>query len=809
MNAVRPFWRSVGDAVYIAREAAATRRARRATLREFRTRSIPSAPERHLAAAIDWLCRAQDACPDGGVSYGYDVRHGWSAAYPETTGYIIPTLFDYAARGNGFARATSDELRRRAASLAQWLIRIQLESGGLPGGTVLRVPQATVFNTGQVLNGWCRAWRETRADEIGAAARRAAAWMASSQDSDGCWRQGLSPLAQGTPATYNVRSAAALLEAGELFDVASWRKAATRNADWVLTQQTANGWFENNCVMDNTQPLTHTIGYTLEGLLEFAVRTGSDRYLEAVRRASDRLLPHVGDDGFISGRFDADWRPAARWNCLTGASQLSLVWLRLAHFTGDERYREAAERTLDFVKATQRLDAAAGEDANVVGAVKGSDPIWGRYEPFAYPNWATKFFADAVLASDAAWRARTRSATALRVGYIVEDYPTFIVSEINELRRLGAQVTVLGAFRPLPEVDPVKEAIRRESLYLPRGVGAVLLDNAAALARKPLGYLSAAGRLVARGESLRFLLLGACHAQVVVRDGINHLHGTFGTRTTTLAHVISRLTGVEYSFTTHAYDVFRPNPSLVWKTNEASFMRTISRFNRTYIERTYPGIDTSRIRVIHLGVDGNVIRPKPNGARVRPLRVVAIGSLIEQKGHLVLVRSCDRLRRRQVAFECRIIGEGPIRARLEQEIQSLGLGAAVRLEGDLPHARTMSHLEEADVFALPCIDMRGRGEHVDGIPVVLMEAMAMGLPVVSTNLSGIPELIDSGRSGLLVPPEDPDRLADAIEQLAGDAALRERLGAAARRTATERFDLSHNTSELVGCMRLFARAAAR
>src|SRR5205823_2692813 len=139
--------------------------------------------------------------------------------------------------------------------------------------------------------------------------------------------------------------------------------------------------------------------------------------------------------------------------------QLAMVWFRLTRETGDERYAAAARRALDFVKATQRSGSRSSEQAGVAGGIKGSHPVWGRYEPFAYPNWATKFFVDALLESELARPADDRAlaahADSLHVAYVVEDYPTFIVSEISQLRRMGTKVTLLSAFRPKPEADPL------------------------------------------------------------------------------------------------------------------------------------------------------------------------------------------------------------------------------------------------------------------------------------------------------------------------------------------------------------------
>jgi hypothetical protein len=359
----------------------------------------------YLTEAIDWLCRAQDAVTGGGVSYGYDLRIGWLSPYPETTGYIIPTFLNYARRCADKGEAEEAErLRRRARRMADWLMTVQLESGAVQGGTLGREPQPTIFNTGQVLQGWCHAYREFQDEALLNSLVRAAHWLVAVQDEDGCWRRFMSPLTLQTPATYNVRSASALLEAGLLLDDEGVRRAAIKNFDWALTQQRDNGWFDNNCLTDNHNPLTHTIGYTMEGLLDAAELCKDERYLKAVMRASGHLQTLVMENGFLSGRFDADWQAQVSWDCLTGACQIALVWFRLTEMTGKQEYREAAERLLGYVKRTQICKPFASRAADrepTRGGIKGSHPIWGGYDPFRYPNWTAKFFIDALLASDA------------------------------------------------------------------------------------------------------------------------------------------------------------------------------------------------------------------------------------------------------------------------------------------------------------------------------------------------------------------------------------------------------------------------
>jgi colanic acid/amylovoran biosynthesis glycosyltransferase len=389
-------------------------------------------------------------------------------------------------------------------------------------------------------------------------------------------------------------------------------------------------------------------------------------------------------------------------------------------------------------------------------------------------------------------------ATGLKIGYFLECYATFIVNEILELRKLGARVAVFNAFRPQLESDPIKERVRRESFYFPPKYRGVLSALFLCLLRSPNKIFRLARFLRSEKESLRMLILAAYYAKIIRQEGIKHLHGTFGTRTTTLAYVTAELSGIDYSFTTHAYDIFDPNPSLVWKTNKARFMRTISAFNKKYIEETYKGVDPSRIHVAYLGVDVQTFAAIFERKAVNPIvRITVVGNLFPKKGHQYLIRACEILKKRNIAFACDIIGEGCLHQTLSEEIAQRGITDCVRLLGNQENMVVKQNLIDADIFALPCIDARDLGENLDGIPVALMEAMAIGLPVISTPLSGIPELIEDGVAGLLVPEKDELALADALERLITDAELRGSLGHAARYRIEERFDITKNTRKFL------------
>jgi DUF1680 family protein len=364
-------------------------------------------PDEHLDAAIEWLCRAQDATGGGGVARSYALRYmrghrrrGWLAAYPETTGYIIPTFLAYAAVSG------RDDLRERALRMAGWEVDVQMESGAVQGGVIGHTPSPAIFNTGQVLFGWAAAHRETGDSRFQKAASRAADFLVEAMDADGAWRRHGSRFARQGVNVYDARTAWGLLDASLVTGDARHREAALRNLRFALTRQRANGWFEECCLDDNRRPLLHTIAYTMEGLLEAGAIVGETGFIDAARRAADALVARQRPDGSLGGRFDAEWRPAARWSCLTGNAQTSIVWLRLAELTGDGRYTDAARRMNQYLMSTQDLQAA---DPGVRGGIKGSDPIYAEYGSHEYLNWAAKFFADALMleARAAAGGART------------------------------------------------------------------------------------------------------------------------------------------------------------------------------------------------------------------------------------------------------------------------------------------------------------------------------------------------------------------------------------------------------------------
>lgn len=346
-----------------------------------------------LAAAVDWVLRAQAATPDRGVSLGYfplDLAGGWHQSYPETTGYLITSLLAYAAQ------CQRADVREAALAMAHWEVDVQMESGAVQGGAVVPRDRQTpaAFNTGMVLDGWCSAYQasgERRFLDAGLAALR---FLIADLDEGGYFKTNGAFVSQGETKTYNCLCAWAMLRMARLSGDVTAERAAIRAVEAALKRQRENGWFPNNCLGMSTIPLTHTIGYALQGVFEVGVLAEREDFIAAAERGLKNVLKNRRPNGYLAGRFDQHWHPAASFVCLTGSCQLAVVAYRFFQLFGKPELLAAGDCVMSFVKATQRLD---GEDPNMVGAIAGSYPILGSYMTGGYPNWATKYFIDALL----------------------------------------------------------------------------------------------------------------------------------------------------------------------------------------------------------------------------------------------------------------------------------------------------------------------------------------------------------------------------------------------------------------------------
>jgi hypothetical protein len=312
-------------------------------------------------------------------------------SYPETTGYIVPTLLRLAER------LAEPPLVGRAERAIDFLLPLQLRDGGFPGARIdENRTEPSVFNTGQIINGLV-AWHRHAGDQrVLDAAVRAADWLVSVQDDDGAWRR---HIYNGLAVTYTAHASCWLAQLGRHAGTDRHVAAAVRHAEWVLTRQDPEtGWFDDAgfTAADHAarRSVTHTIVYVLAGLLDTGELAGRPELLAAVEVAARRMAEVLAERGWLPGVLDATWRGRSSYACLTGTSQAAIVWERLARASGDTELAEAARHARELVCATQRLTDG---DPGIRGGIAGSDPVWGDYLGFTYPNWAAKFTADALL----------------------------------------------------------------------------------------------------------------------------------------------------------------------------------------------------------------------------------------------------------------------------------------------------------------------------------------------------------------------------------------------------------------------------
>lgn len=411
--------------------------------------------------------------------------------------------------------------------------------------------------------------------------------------------------------------------------------------------------------------------------------------------------------------------------------------------------------------------------------------------------------------------APTRSeGRPLRVAYVMSRFPklteTFVLNELLEVKRLGVDVSIYPLLREHdPVVHPGAAELAGEANYLPFLSPSFLGSHLHYLKRRPGAYLSSLADLIRDNLGKpRFLAAGlvlfpkVVHAaRLMASRGIDHVHCHFARHPALAGLIVSRLTGIPFSFTAHGSDVHVDRRMLCRKLREASFAITISEFNRSVIQGDCGELPRGKLHVLHVGVDTDVFHQPERGDPGAPntLRIVCVGTLHEVKGQVHLIEACALLRQRGVDVTCRLIGRGPDEGALRKAIRRLGLGDQVTLVGPLPGDGVLEELRRADVLVAPSV-VSARGQR-EGIPVVLMEAMSCGLPVVSSRLSGIPELVDHERNGLLVTPGRADELAEALARLATAPDLRRRLGSSGRRTVERGFDLRASARTLVSLLR--------
>ncbi len=395
----------------------------------------------------------------------------------------------------------------------------------------------------------------------------------------------------------------------------------------------------------------------------------------------------------------------------------------------------------------------------------------------------------------------------LKVAYIIGTYPslttTFIDREINILRQWGVELHILSIRRSTRTLSPEQEALQQEVTYmLPVALFTLLQAHIWFFLKRPIVYWITFFYLLSRPHpTLKSRLKTIFHfgegvyAAYLLRKRVFDLvHAHFVDRATIVALIVSRCFNVPYSATAHANDIYVNPVMLPEKVAGAKFLATCTNYNKSYLESVLGTEASSKVRCIYHGLDIQQYQPQPHSLPEEPV-LISVGQLKEKKGFTYLISACRLLKERGYDFRCEIVGEGPLRSELEEQIHQFDLDNHVKLCGVQPHDIVIEKYKRGTIFVLPCV-LSADGDR-DGIPNVILEAMAMELPVVSTRHSGIPEVVEDGINGLLVPPEKAESIADALATLLDDPVSRKRYGQNGRKKIMAEFLVESNVNKLL------------
>ncbi|MCP4361524.1 MAG: hypothetical protein GY796_26235 [Chloroflexi bacterium] len=346
--------------------------------------------DKRIFAGYAWLVESIQATGKQGSSKGFSYLGGWMKAYPETTGYIIPTFLRI------HVETGDDAALKLSVLLAEWLQGQQREDGGIPGISSDNQSVSQVFDTGMVLQGYTALYKTTGDDEVFHSAKKCADFLIGCQSDDGAWRKNSY---HNIPHAYHARVAWPLMEFAKVANEKRYSSAAKASFDWILAQQRENGYWENNIFNPKIQfANTHGLGYVIESLIEAYLLEKDENWLDSARKASLPLMAYFNRKRTLPAFFNANWKEARivpfSFVCLTGAVQLAYAWLKMYAILDDRIYLDTAIDVIDYVVQYQDIDTNIQA---VRGALPGSTPLYGYYLPFKFPNWATKFLLDALL----------------------------------------------------------------------------------------------------------------------------------------------------------------------------------------------------------------------------------------------------------------------------------------------------------------------------------------------------------------------------------------------------------------------------
>ncbi|MEO8392322.1 MAG: glycosyltransferase [Chloroflexota bacterium] len=394
-----------------------------------------------------------------------------------------------------------------------------------------------------------------------------------------------------------------------------------------------------------------------------------------------------------------------------------------------------------------------------------------------------------------------------KLAYIVSRFPTvtetFILREMIEVERQRMPISLFTLIKDSPDVvhEEAKPWVERAQTvsYLSRQL---ISANLRALWAQPILYITLLWITIhdlwgCWNFFLRDVFLfpkAVAFAQIMERQGIEHLHAHWATHTAYAAYIVHRLNGIPFSFTAHAHDIYIRKAMLCRKIEAAAFVATISEFNVRELTADCGEQVRSKIHVVRCGVAVPPVLPQPAQAD-QPFTILTVASLRDYKGHPYAIQACQLIRSRLGAFQWLVIGGGPDRAALEAQIAQAGVGDCFHLLGAKPEHEVHAMMTKTDLLVMSSIMLPDR--RMDGIPVALMEGMALAVPAVATDVSGIPELVENNVTGRLVPERNAGALADAIVELYTDRAKARALGQAGRGRIETEFTLSGNAEILI------------
>jgi glycosyltransferase involved in cell wall biosynthesis len=410
----------------------------------------------------------------------------------------------------------------------------------------------------------------------------------------------------------------------------------------------------------------------------------------------------------------------------------------------------------------------------------------------------------------------SESLNEFEVAYVLFRFPvlteTFVANEIWALQQQeGIKVRLLSLLKPKDEpIHPLSEQLATDVWYAP-DIFSRRLWRAQLyfLTRSPRRYLRLLVQLLRQTYPTRFLdlflkratffLKAIASAYQLKNTSVKVIHTHFAWLSGAAARIISELLDLPFTVTVHAYDIFSTeNDLLCFATSAAERVIAISEFNKQTVLQTCPTVKERTLSVIHCGIDLDLFHPSIRTDN-ETLSILAVGSLTPKKGHRYLIQACRQLKADGVDFRCTIIGGGPQEPKLKQLIREYNLEGQIDLSGPRKQPEVIKACQQHDLFVLACAVLPSGAR--DGIPVVLMEALAMQMPVISTPVSGIPELVRHGETGWIVPERDAAAIAEAITHLAADKSLRERLGHNGRVLVEREFEIQGNAAQLAAVFR--------